>query len=132
MKTIFETMVSDTKLSTLVTAVKAAGLTDILGSAGPFTVFAPTNEAFAKIAPDALKTLLADATKLASLLKGHVVSGKQMSEKLATQTDVQSLQGSKLMIAKDAGVTINKAKVVEADIDCSNGVIHTIDTVLTA
>jgi uncharacterized surface protein with fasciclin (FAS1) repeats len=131
MGTIYDTIVSDVQLSTLVTAVKAAGLEDTLGTAGPFTVFAPTNDAFGKVAPDALKALLADKTKLASLLKSHVVAGKQNGAKLATQKDVQSLQGTKLMIDSTNGVTVNKAKVVQADIESDNGVIHTIDTVLT-
>jgi uncharacterized surface protein with fasciclin (FAS1) repeats len=131
MKTIFDTIEADQQLSTLATAIKTAKLSETLAATGPFTIFAPTNEAFAKVAPEAFKALLADPVKLATLLKSHVISGKQNAAKLAPQKEVQSLQGTKLMIDSTDGVTINKAKVVTADVECDNGFIHTIDTVLS-
>ena len=130
MKNIVETAVGNPMFSTLVTAVKAAGLVDTLSGTGPFTVFAPTNDAFAKIPADTLEAVLADKAKLTSILTYHVVSGKVMSKDVATMTEAPTVQGGKVKIDASNGVMINDAKVVTADIECSNGVIHVIDTVL--
>ena len=130
MKNIVETAMGNPMFSTLVTAVKAADLVDTLSGAGPFTVFAPTNDAFAKIPATTLTAVLADKAKLTSILTYHVVSGKVMSKDVATMTEATTVQGEKVKIDASNGVMINNAKVVTADIECSNGVIHVIDTVL--
>jgi transforming growth factor-beta-induced protein len=130
MKTIIETASSNPDFSTLVTAIKAAGLVDTLSGTGPFTVFAPSNAAFAKIPKATLDSVLADKKKLTSILTYHVVAGKVMSKDVATMTEATSVEGSMLKIKTKDGVMINDAKVTTADLECSNGVIHVIDTVL--
>jgi uncharacterized surface protein with fasciclin (FAS1) repeats len=130
MKTIIETASSNPDFSTLVTAIKAAGLVDTLSGTGPFTVFAPSNAAFAKISKATLDSVLADKAKLTSILTYHVVAGKVMSKDVATMTEATSVEGSMLKINTKDGVMINDAKVTTADLECSNGVIHVIDTVL--
>jgi uncharacterized surface protein with fasciclin (FAS1) repeats len=130
MKNIIETAISNPDFSTLVTAIKAAGLVDILSGAGPFTVLAPNNAAFAKIQDATLQGILADKVKLTSLLKNHVISGKVMSKDVAALTEAKTLEGTKVKIDAKNGVMINDAKVTTTDIECSNGVIHVIDTVL--
>lgn len=130
MKTIIETASGNPDFSTLVTAIKAAGLVDTLSGTGPFTVFAPTNDAFAKIPKTTLDGVLADKTKLTAILTYHVVAGKVMASDVATMTDATTVEGSKVKINAKDGVMINDAKVTKADIECSNGVIHVIDTVL--
>jgi uncharacterized surface protein with fasciclin (FAS1) repeats len=130
MNTIIETAVGNPDFSTLVTAIKAADLVDTLSGAGPFTVFAPTNEAFAKIPEATLNEVLADKAKLTSILTYHVVSGKVMAKDVAGMTEATTVEGSKVKIDATNGVMINDATVTQADIECSNGVIHVIDTVL--
>lgn len=130
MKNIIETAVGNPDFSTLVTAIKKAELVNTLSGTGPFTVFAPTNAAFAKIPDATLQAVLADKTKLTSILTYHVVSGKVMAKDVATMTEAKTVQGSKITIDAKHGVMINTAKVITADIECSNGVIHVIDTVL--
>lgn len=130
MKNIIETALSGSDFSTLVSAVKAADLVETLSGKGPFTVFAPNNAAFAKIPETSLKALLADKTKLTSVLTYHVVDGKVMSKDVIPMTEATTIQGSKVKIDSKNGVMINNAKVIKADIECSNGVIHVIDTVL--
>lgn len=130
MKTIIETAIGNPDFSTLVTAIKAAGLVETLSSTGPFTVFAPTNEAFAKIPKATLDSVLADRTKLISILTYHVVAGKVMAKNVATMSEATTVEGSMVKINTKDGVMINNAKVTSADLECSNGVIHVIDTVL--
>ena len=130
MKNIIETAVGNPDFSTLVTAIKAAGLVETLSGNGPFTVFAPTNEAFAKISKAILDAVLADKAKLTSILTYHVVAGKVMSKDVANLTEATTVEGSKIKIDTKDGVKINDAHVTMADIECSNGVIHVIDTVL--
>ncbi len=130
MKNIIETAEGNADFSTLVTAIKTAGLVDTLSGTGPFTVFAPTNEAFAKIPEDTLKSVLADKVKLTSILTYHVVSGKILSKDIAAMTEAVTVEGSKVKIDSKSGVMINDATVTKADIECTNGVIHAIDTVL--
>jgi uncharacterized surface protein with fasciclin (FAS1) repeats len=130
-KDIVDTAVGAGSFQTLVTAVKAAGLVDTLKGDGPFTVFAPTDEAFAKLPKGAVEGLLKDKEKLAKVLTYHVVAGKVMAADAAKLDSAKSVEGSKLTIAaKNGKVKIDDATVVKADIDCSNGVIHVIDTVL--
>jgi uncharacterized surface protein with fasciclin (FAS1) repeats len=130
MKNIIETAVENPEFSTLVTAVKAADLVATLSGPGPFTVFAPTNEAFAKIPAETLQAVLADKAKLTSILTYHVVAGKVMAKDVAGMTEAKTVEGSAVKIDASNGTMINNAKVTTADIECSNGVIHVIDTVL--
>jgi uncharacterized surface protein with fasciclin (FAS1) repeats len=127
---IVDIAATDGKFETLVTAVKAAGLVEALKSDGPFTVFAPTDEAFAKLDEGVIDALLADTDKLQAVLKYHVVSGAVMSSDVVNLDSAATLQGNKVMIDATDGVRINNAKVIAADIRASNGVIHVIDTVL--
>ncbi len=126
---IVDTAVAAGNFKTLVTALKEAGLVDTLKGPGPFTVFAPTDAAFAKIPKADLDKLLANKTKLKAVLTHHVVSGKVMSADIKAGK-LKSVHGDQLTIATAGGVTVDKAKVVAADVAADNGVIHAIDTVL--
>ena len=129
-KDIVDTAVSAGSFNTLVTAVKAADLVDTLKGPGPFTVFAPTDEAFAKIPKDQLDALLKDKEKLRAVLTYHVVSGKVMAKDVKPGM-VPTVQGQSLTIAVTGGnVMVDKAKVVKTDVVTSNGVIHAIDSVV--
>ena len=117
---------------TLVAAVKAAGLVETLQGTGPFTVFAPTDEAFAKLPKGTLDDLLKpeNKAKLAGILTYHVLSGKVMAADVKTMK-AKTVNGQKLdVVAEDGKVTVNKAKVIATDVAASNGVIHAVDTVL--
>jgi uncharacterized surface protein with fasciclin (FAS1) repeats len=129
-KDIVDTAVSAGSFNTLVTAVKEAGLVETLKGDGPFTVFAPTDEAFAKIPEADLKALLADKVKLTRVLTYHVVPGKVMAADVAGLSTAKTVEGGSIDIATASGVTVNNARVVKTDIETSNGVIHVIDTVL--
>lgn len=130
MKNIIETASSNPDFTTLVTAIKAVGLVDTLSSEGPFTVFAPNNAAFAKIPDATLQGILADKAKLTSILTYHVISGKVLSKDTTTISEAKTVEGSVVKIDAKKGLMINTSKVVKEDIECSNGVIHVIDTVL--
>ena len=127
---IVDTAVAAGSFNTLVTAIKAAGLVETLKGAGPFTVFAPTDEAFAKLPKDALTALLADKAKLVKVLTYHVVSGKLMAADVAKLAEVKTVEGGMAMINTKDGVVIDGAKIIKTDIVCTNGVIHVIDTVM--
>lgn len=114
---------------TLATALGAAGLVETLKGKGPFTVFAPTDEAFAKVPKADLDALLKDKAKLTAVLTYHVVPGKVMAKDVKAGK-VKTVQGSELTIATMGGVTVDNAKVVKTDIEASNGVIHVIDSVI--
>jgi len=126
---IVDTAVAAGNFKTLVTALKEAGLVDTLKGPGPFTVFAPTDEAFAKIPKADLDKLLANKAQLKAVLTYHVVSGKVMAADIKAGK-VKSVQGEQLTLATKGGVMVNKAKVVSADVAADNGVILAIDTVL--
>jgi uncharacterized surface protein with fasciclin (FAS1) repeats len=128
-KDIVDTAVSAGNFKTLVTAVQAAGLVDTLKGKGPFTVFAPTDEAFAKIPKADLDALLKDKAKLSAILTYHVVPAKVASKDVKAG-DVKTVNGKTIKIATDKGVTVNNAKVIKTDVEASNGIIHAIDTVL--
>jgi uncharacterized surface protein with fasciclin (FAS1) repeats len=130
-KDIVDTAAGNADFSTLVAAVKAAGLVDTLKSKGPFTVFAPTNAAFAKLPKGTVESLLKpeNKAKLVSILTYHVVAGKVMAADVKAGK-VKSVEGSMITVATEGGVTVDKAKVVKTDIKTSNGVIHVIDTVI--
>ncbi len=129
-KDIVDTAVSAGNFGTLASALKAADLVTTLKGPGPFTVFAPTDEAFAKIPKDRLEALLKDKAALTRVLTYHVVPGRVMASDVAKLDSVTTVEGGELSIAAASGVTVNGAKVVKADVSASNGVIHVIDTVL--
>ena len=128
-KDIVDTAVSAGSFKTLTTALTAAGLVDTLKGKGPFTVFAPTDEAFAKIPKADLDALLKDKAKLTSVLTYHVVAGKVMAADVKAGK-VKTVQGSDLTVTTAGGVKVNNANVVKTDIVADNGVIHVIDTVV--
>jgi uncharacterized surface protein with fasciclin (FAS1) repeats len=128
-KDIVDTAVAAGNFKTLATALGAAGLVDTLKGKGPFTVFAPTDEAFAKIPKADLDALLKDKAKLTAVLTYHVVAGKVMAADVKAGK-VKTVQGSDLTVATSGGVMVDKAKVVKTDIVADNGVIHVIDTVI--
>jgi uncharacterized surface protein with fasciclin (FAS1) repeats len=126
---IVDTAAKAGNFKTLVTALQAAGLVDTLKGPGPFTVFAPTDEAFAKVPKAQLDALLKDKTALSKVLTYHVVAGKVMAKDVKAGK-VKTVQGSEATLATTGGVTIDGAKVVAADVAADNGVIHAIDTVI--
>ncbi len=128
-KDIVDTAVGAGNFKTLAAALTAAGLIDTLKGPGPFTVFAPTDEAFAKIPKADLDALLKDKAKLTSVLTYHVVGGKVMAADVKAGK-VKTVQGSEMTIATSGGVMVDKAKVIKTDIVADNGVIHVIDTVI--
>lgn len=129
-KNIVEIAAASGSFNTLVAAVKAAGLVDALSAEGPFTVFAPTDEAFAKLPAGTVEALLADKEKLTAILTYHVVAGTVTAKDVMGMTSATTAQGGKLSFDTSNGVMVNNAKVVKADVMASNGVIHVIDTVL--
>jgi|TARA_B110000238_G_scaffold89243_1_gene97974 uncharacterized surface protein with fasciclin (FAS1) repeats len=130
-KDIVDTAVAAGDFSTLVTAVKAAGLVETLKGEGPFTVFAPTDAAFAKVPTETLNALLADKAALANVLTYHVVAGKVMAADVVKLTSAVTVQGQSVSIeVKDGKVYVDGAQVVATDIKASNGVIHVIDAVI--
>ena len=132
-KDIVDTAVKADNFKTLAAALKAADLVNDLKGKGPFTVFAPTDEAFAKLPKDTLETLLKpeNKEKLVAILKYHVVSGKVTSTEVVKLTEAKTLQGSAAKITvKDGKVMVDDATVTKADIEASNGVIHVIDKVI--
>jgi uncharacterized surface protein with fasciclin (FAS1) repeats len=128
-KDIVDTAVSAGSFKTLTTALKAAGLVNTLKGKGPFTVFAPTDEAFAKIPKADLDALLKDKAKLTSVLTYHVVASKVMAADVKAGK-VKTVQGSELTVSTDMGVMVDNAKVTKTDIIADNGVIHVVDTVI--
>jgi len=128
-KDIVDTAVAAGKFNTLAAALQAAGLVDTLKGPGPFTVFAPTDEAFAKIPKADLDALLKDKAKLTAVLTYHVVAGKVMAKDVKAGK-VKTVQGSELTLGTTGGVTVDAAKVIQADIVADNGVIHVIDSVV--
>jgi uncharacterized surface protein with fasciclin (FAS1) repeats len=129
---IVDTALSAGNFSTLAAALGAAGLIEALKSDGPFTVFAPTDDAFAKIPPQTLGELLQpeNKEKLTAILTYHVIPGKVTAHDVANLNSATTLQGQALTISRQDGVKINDAKVIAPDVEATNGVIHVIDTVL--
>jgi len=131
-KDIVDTAIAAGSFNTLVTAVQAAGLVETLKGDGPFTVFAPTDEAFAAIPKADLEALLADKEQLTAVLTYHVVAGKVMAADVVELDSATTVQGSDVDIkVSDGGVMVDGANVVTTDIETSNGVIHVIDAVIT-
>lgn len=128
---IVETAVAAGNFTTLAQALEAAGLVETLKGEGPFTVFAPTDEAFAALPAGTLEALLADRGELRKVLTYHVVAGRVTSEQVATMSSATTVEGSPVRISVDGGqVKINDATVTTADVEASNGTIHVIDRVL--
>lgn len=130
MPDIVDTAMSAGTFSTLVAAVTAAGLADTLKSPGPFTVFAPTDDAFSKLPSGTVEALLQDILTLRKILEYHVVSGKVTAADVVKLTKATTVEGSDVKIDASNGVKVNDATVVQPDIETDNGVIHVIDTVL--
>lgn len=130
MADIVDIAVGNDSFKTLVAAVQAAGLVETLKSPGPFTVFAPTDDAFAKLPPGTIQTLLQNIPQLARILKYHVAPGKLLQADLATLGTVMSVEGSPIKIDCADGFEVKNATVLAADILADNGVIHVIDTVI--
>lgn len=130
-ETIVDVAAANPDFSTLVSAVQKADLAETLSGEGPFTVFAPTNEAFAAVPADQLNAILADQAKLTDILTYHVLPAKVMAGDLQPEQSVATVQGQNVDIkVTDAGATINGCKIVKTDVTASNGVIHVIDCVL--
>ena len=130
MATILETAAGAGVFSTLLAAVDAAGLRSALESPGPFTVFAPVDEAFAALPPGTVQTLVDNPPQLARILKYHVLSGAYDKAELVAQAEWSSLEGAPLPIRRSEPFEVKNATVVTADIACDNGVVHVIDRVM--
>jgi uncharacterized surface protein with fasciclin (FAS1) repeats len=130
MPTIVDVAVQAGSFKTLVQAVQAAGLVETLSGEGPFTVFAPTDEAFAQIPQDTLQAVLADKEKLTAILTYHVVPGKLMAADVVRSTQLQTVQGQSITVSTEGGVRVDNANVIQTDIEADNGVIHVIDQVI--
>ena len=130
-KDIVDTAVAAGSFNTLATALKAAGLIETLKGKGPFTVFAPTDDAFRKLPAGTLEKLLADKAQLTKVLTYHVVSGKVMAADVVKLSEAKTVEGSMVKITvSNGGVKVNDANVVKTDVGASNGVIHVIDSVI--
>ena len=129
-KDIVDTAVAAGDFTTLATALQAAGLVETLKGSGPFTVFAPTDAAFAKIPRADLEAILGDKAKLTQILTYHVVSGKVTAAEVVNLSEARTVEGQSLKITTAGGVKVDGANVTATDIMASNGVIHVIDTVL--
>ncbi|MEO5894753.1 MAG: fasciclin domain-containing protein [Vicinamibacterales bacterium] len=130
MSNIVETATNAGSFKTLVAAVQAAGLGATLSGPGPFTVFAPTDQAFADLPAGTVQGLLNDIPKLTNILTFHVVPGKLMAADVVKLTSAKTVQGQNVTITSTDGVTINGAKVVTPNVEADNGVIHVIDRVI--
>ncbi|HTY80498.1 MAG TPA: fasciclin domain-containing protein [Candidatus Bathyarchaeia archaeon] len=129
-KNIVDTAVAAGNFTTLATALQAAGLVETLKGPGPFTVFAPTDQAFAKLPPGTLEALMKDKAKLTAILTYHVVPGRVMAADVVKLTQAKTVEGQNLTISTKDGVKVDAANVIATDIVASNGVIHVIDTVV--
>ena len=130
MADIVDIAISTDGFSTLVAAVQAANLVETLKTPGPFTVFAPTDEAFAKLPPGTIQTLVQNPPQLARILTYHVVAGKLTKADLAQVDSVDSVEGSPISINCDDNFEVKNATVIAADIEADNGIIHVIDNVI--
>jgi uncharacterized surface protein with fasciclin (FAS1) repeats len=130
MADVVDTAVNAGSFGTLVSAIKAAGLVETLKGKGPFTVFAPTDEAFAKLPKGTVEGLLNDLPKLKKILTYHVVSGKVMAADVVKLKSAKTVEGSDVKIDASNGVKINDSTVTTPDVAADNGVIHIVDTVL--
>lgn len=116
--------------NTLVKAVQKAGLVETLSGTGPFTVFAPTDEAFAKVPADTLNALLENPEQLSAVLTYHVVPGRLLAAEVVGSSALQTVQGQSITVSTDSGARVDNANIVQTDIEADNGVIHVIDSVI--
>ncbi len=130
MGSIVELMLKSDSFHTLVAAIEAADLVETLSNGGPFTIFAPADEAFAKLPEGTIRSLLEDPSALREGLTSHVALGKHMAADVAGMVSLRTLQGQEVAIDTEDGVRIKGAKIVHPDIEADNGVIHVIDTVI--
>lgn len=130
MPDIVDIAVNSGSFQTLVTAVQAAGLVDVLKSPGPFTVFAPTDDAFAKLPPGTITTLVQNIPQLTRILTYHVVPGKLTAADIAKVNSLTSVEGSPIKVDTSNGFEVKNATVIAPDIEADNGMIHVIDTVI--
>ena len=130
MKNIVETAMDAGSFKTLLAAADAAGLVHTLTSTGPYTVFAPTDDAFAKLPEGTVESLLKDKVKLVKILTYHVVRGKVMAKDVVNLKKAKTVEGHDITINTSDGVKVDAANVVQTDIETSNGVIHVIDSVI--
>lgn len=130
MADIVDIAVNAGSFTTLVAAVQAAGLVEVLKSPGPFTVFAPNDDAFAKLPPGTVQTLVQNPPQLGRILKYHVVAGKLTKADLENVNSVTSVEGSPIPINCEDGFEVKNSTVLAADIEADNGIIHVIDTVI--
>jgi len=130
MKNVVDTAIEAGNFKTLVKAVQEAGLVETLASDGPFTIFAPTDEAFSKLPEGTIEELLSNKEKLTEILTYHVVADKVMADSVMSLSSAATVNGKELAINTGDGVKVNNAHVIKTDIECSNGVIHVIDSVL--
>jgi uncharacterized surface protein with fasciclin (FAS1) repeats len=130
MPTIVDIAVQAGSFKTLVQAVQAAGLVETLSGEGPFTVFAPTDEAFAQIPAETLQAVLANKEQLTAILTYHVVPGKLMAADVVRSTQLQTAQGQSITVSTEGGVRVDNANIIQTDIEADNGVIHVIDQVI--
>ncbi len=128
---IVDTLIARGNFNTLVTAFQEAGLVDTFRGPGPFTIFAPTDEAFAMIPQENLNALLSNTTELTGILVDHVVRGELMSDDLMGQNSLETMGGQTITItASGNAIRVNNANIIEADIEATNGVVHVVDAVL--
>ena len=130
MPTIVDIAVNNEGFSTLVAAVQAAGLVETLQSAGPFTVFAPNDDAFAKLPPGTVQTLVQNPPQLARILTYHVAAGKHTKEELIKMGSIDSVEGASITFDGTDGFEVKNATVLAADIEADNGIIHVLDNVI--
>ncbi len=130
MADIVDIAVNSGSFQTLVQAVQAAGLVDVLKSPGPFTVFAPTDDAFAKLPPGTITTLVQNIPQLTRILTYHVVPGKLTAADIAKVNSLNSVEGSPIKVDTSDGFEVKNATVIAPDIEADNGIIHVIDTVI--
>lgn len=130
MANILDTAAKSGSFNTLIEAVKVTGLTDTLQGSGPFTIFAPTDEAFDKLPTGTIDKLLSDIPQLTKILTYHIVAGKVMSEDVIKLDKTTTFEGSDLKIHNNGSLMVGDAAIVQSDLEADNGVIHVIDTVL--
>jgi transforming growth factor-beta-induced protein len=130
MKNLLQTVIDAGNFKTLIKAVQEAELVDTLSTGGPFTLFAPNDQAFAKLPKETIENILRDKEKLTNILTYHVVADKIMSKQVINIKKIQTVNGKNININTKNGVKLDKAKVIKTDIKCTNGVIHVIDQVL--
>jgi len=130
MKNLVETAIDSGNFKTLLKAVYEAGLADTLSREGPFTLFAPTDDAFSKISSGDLDKILQDKERLTEILTYHVIDNKVMSDEVGNSKNIKTVNGKEILINNSRGIKIDNAHVIKSDIECENGVIHVIDEVL--